>query len=92
MSDEINENVAADAEGKAVYVRAKANGLCNIDRWEEGVEHHLKSLELMRFIAEYDFKDEGDYFCWKTGGDGDNGESLMFLMDAYFEQKDKDNE
>lgn len=96
MNDEdriaYEEYKTADAEGQAVYARAKANGLCDIDRWEEGVDHHLKSLELMRFLAKYDFEDMDDVFCWRTGGDGDNGESLMFQMDAYFEQKDKDNE
>ena len=30
-----------------------------------------------------------DYFCWKKGGDGDNGETLMFELDIYFEEQDK---
>jgi hypothetical protein len=29
--------------------------------------------------------------CIKTGGDGDNGEHMMYLMDAFFEMLDKDN-
>jgi hypothetical protein len=44
----------------------------------------------MEFLAEHDFKDMDDAFCWKMGGDGDNGESLMYEMDVYFEQKDID--
>jgi hypothetical protein len=32
-----------------------------------------------------------DYFCWKTGGDGDNGETLMYQMDAFFELFDLEN-
>ncbi len=42
----------------------------------------------MAFLADIDFKVYGDYFCWKTGGDGDNGEALMYQMDAYFELQD----
>ena len=88
-------------EGRAIYHRAKENGLCDIKRWEEGIDHHPKSMELVYFLAEHDLYDMGDYFCWKTGGDGNNGEILMdgnngeilmYEMDAYFEQKDKENE
>jgi len=60
-----------------------------IDRWGKGISHHKKSLELMNFITEIDFHCYGDHFCWKLGGDGDNGETLMFQMDAFFEAKDK---
>lgn len=59
------------------------------DRWENGIPHHSKSKELMEFISEIDFNVYGDYFCWKTGGDGDNGETLMYQMDAFFEAKDR---
>ena len=79
-----------DKNALEIYNRAKKNNLTNIDRWEEGIEHHPKSLELMKFLEEHDLYDYDDYFCWKVGGDGDNGEFLMFEMDAYFEQKDKD--
>jgi hypothetical protein len=71
-----------------IYEQAKMLGLTNKDRWGQGIEHHPKSEELMRFIAEHDFNDYGDYFCWKIGGDGDNGETLMYMMDAYFELMD----
>ena len=30
-------------------------------------------------------------FCFKSGGDGDNGEHLMYLLDIHFEQIDKKN-
>ena len=59
------------------------------DRWGNGIEHHPKSKELMAFLVDIDFNVFGDHFCWKTGGDGDNGESLMYEMDAFFEAKDK---
>ena len=57
-------------------------------RWEEDIEHHPKSIELMDKLKEIDFKYGDDHFCWKTGGDGDNGEILMYEMDIYFERKD----
>jgi len=58
-------------------------------RWEKGTKHHLKSKELMRALKDLDFKYGGDFFCFKYGGDGDNGEHLMYLLDIYFEQKEK---
>ncbi len=71
-----------------VYELAKDKGLTSQKRWEEGTPHHPKSIALAQFLSEHDFHDYGDYFCWKTGGDGDNGETLMFQMDAYFEALD----
>lgn len=61
-------------------------------RWEEGIDHHPESEELVRQIAELDFNYGGDRFCFKIGGDGDNGKHLMYLLDIYFEQKDLENE
>lgn len=57
-------------------------------RWEKGIDHHPASEKLVKAIAKLDFKYGGDYFCFKTGGDGDNGEHLMYLLDIYFETKD----
>ena len=54
-------------------------------RWEQGIDHHPKSEELMKALAKIDFEMCDDYFCWKMGGDGDNGETLMYEMDIYFE-------
>lgn len=71
------------------YERAQSLGLTQIDRWSEGREHHPMSKRLASFLAEHDFKDYGDYFGWKIGGDGDNGETLMFEMDAFFEMLDR---
>lgn len=58
-------------------------------RWEEGTPHHPKSLELFKVIAEIDFKYCGDSLCWKSGGDGDNGEMLMYALDIHFESQDE---
>lgn len=74
------------------YEKAKEFGLTQGNRWSEGKDHHPLSERLGRFLAEHDFNDYGDYFGWKVGGDGDNGETLMFQMDAFFELLDKENE
>lgn len=56
-------------------------------RWEQGIEHHPESEEIAQAIFDLDLKHGGDYFCWKDGGDGDNGEHLKYLLDIYFERK-----
>jgi hypothetical protein len=58
-------------------------------RWEQGVEHDPRSEEIVRWIADYDFEFCDDSFCWKVGGDGDNGEDLMYELDEYFAARDK---
>jgi hypothetical protein len=55
------------------------------ERWEKGIEHDSRSVEIYRAIAKIDFEQNDDYFNWKSGGDGDNGEALMYLLDVYFE-------
>lgn len=57
------------------------------ERWEQGIDHDPRSIEIFRAIEEIDLKENGDYFCWKSGGDGDNGEALMYLLDCYFARK-----
>jgi hypothetical protein len=59
------------------------------ERWEQGVPHDTRSTKIYRSIADIDFKECNDYFQWKAGGDGDNGEQLMYLLDIHFEQMDK---
>ena len=54
-------------------------------RWEEGIDHHPKSEHLMAALMKIDYELCNDYFCWKKGGDGDNGETLMYELDIYFE-------
>jgi hypothetical protein len=58
-------------------------------RWLEGTPHHWRSIELMRFLSFFDFHFVQDYFGWKLGGDGDNGETLMYEMDVFFEAQDR---
>lgn len=57
-------------------------------RWEEGIGHHPESVRLMEELGKIDFELCGDYFCWKWGGDGDNGETLMYELDIIFERRD----
>lgn len=58
-------------------------------RWETGMPHHHESQKLMEAIATLDLVFLNDHFSWSYGGDGDNGEALMYLMDIYFEARDK---
>lgn len=57
-------------------------------RWEKGTPHHHESIDLYRKIEAVDFKLGGDHLVLKSGGDGDNGEHLMYLMDIIFEARD----
>jgi len=58
-------------------------------RWENGIDHHEKSTKLFIKISEIDWLFNSDQFCWKSGGDGDNGESLMYLLDIIFDEQDQ---
>lgn len=59
------------------------------ERWEQGLPHNPKSEEIYKAIAALDFKYGEDYFCFKSGGDGDNGEHLMYLLDMYFDEEEQ---
>lgn len=52
-------------------------------------KHLPVTTELFKHIAEVDFTKCGDYFCFKSGGDGDNGEVLMDEIDDYFINADR---
>lgn len=54
------------------------------DRWEQGIPHDPRSEALYKAIAQIDYKECGDSFGFKSGGDGDNGETLMYILDQYF--------
>jgi hypothetical protein len=58
-------------------------------RWEDGDDHDKRSEELYDFIEKKDHKECHDSFCFQSGGDGDNGETLMFILDDWFELQDK---
>jgi hypothetical protein len=58
------------------------------ERWEEGWDHDPRSEALYHQLAEIDKTLGGDVFWFTFGGDGDNGEHLMYLLDIYFERQD----
>ncbi|MDO8643364.1 MAG: hypothetical protein Q7S00_00145 [bacterium] len=57
-----------------------------IVRWAKGMRHHPFSETLYDQLAKIDLEENDDYFCWKSGGDGDNGETFMFLLDELIER------
>lgn len=59
------------------------------DRWENGIQHHPKSVQIMKHLESIDFQLYNDYFGWTSGGDGDNGETLMYQLDVFFEAQDR---
>lgn len=61
-------------------------------RWEQGIEHHPNTVELFEALRKIDYEYGSDMFDWKCGGDGDNGEELMYHLDIYFECKEAGEE
>lgn len=55
-------------------------------RWEQGIDHLPETYALYKFIAKLDYEKNGDSMGFKSGGDGDNGETLMYLIDCYFDK------
>ena len=61
----------------------------NIDeRWEKGIPHNPKSEDLYKKIKKID-NDNGGELDLRSGGDGDNGEHLMYIFDIIFDEKPK---
>lgn len=58
------------------------------ERWSRGMDHHPEAASMFAMIAESDYEFCDDYFNWKCGGDGDNGEALMFALSARLELRD----
>lgn len=57
-------------------------------RWEKDIPHDDRSIRLYESIAKIDY-DNGDTFDFKAGGDGDNGEQLMYILDIHFAREDE---
>jgi hypothetical protein len=84
----INKKLLEDWVEKSAskdYKKAQELRLTTKNRREKGIPHHPMSERLMKFLCDHDFVDYGDYFCWKIGGDGDNGETLTYQMDTFLE-------
>lgn len=60
-------------------------------RWEQKIPHHPHSMALFNILRTVDEKYGGDTFDWRCGGDGDNGETLMYELDIYFELLEANN-
>lgn len=58
------------------------------DRWEQGIPHDRRSLALALAISTIDREQNGDSLQLEFGGDGDNGEQLLYILDVYFAEKD----
>lgn len=59
-------------------------------RWAEGIDHDQRSSNLGRALGEINYRLMDDSMCLKFGGDGDNGEELLYALDIYFELLDKE--
>lgn len=54
-------------------------------RWEQGIEHHPRSEAIGAALRRIN-ADNAWPMDLEFGGDGDNGETLLYLLDIYFEQ------
>ena len=57
-------------------------------RWEQGTPHHPRSEAAARKIAKIDRGLGNDRLDLRFGGDGDNGEHLIYLLDVFFETEE----
>ena len=51
-------------------------------RWEDGDfdDEKPEARELVKILGDFDLFHNNDRFCIKTGGDGDNGEELIWML------------
>ena len=61
-------------------IEADIKSLC-----ADGTPHNPRSVEIIRAIAHIDWKYNDLSVDIRLGGDGDNGESLAYLLDIFFE-------
>jgi hypothetical protein len=54
------------------------------ERLKDCDEHDPRTIKMYEFISQLDFNEANDAFGFVSGGDGDNGEHLMYLMDCYY--------
>lgn len=57
-------------------------------RWEQGTEHHPEALQIFEMVQSGDFAFCNDYFDWRSGGDGDNGETFLYSLSIMLELRD----
>jgi len=54
----------------------------------DGVPHHPEAENIFELLKESDLAFGNDHFGWKSGGDGDNGEGLMYSLSILLELRD----
>lgn len=57
-------------------------------RYDDNAQPHPDAVSIMKFLADYDYKEMGDSMGWSFGGDGDNGENVLCALSVYFEYLD----
>lgn len=57
-----------------------------VDRWSEGIPHHPLSELIVGAMSHIDWKCYDLAVDIRHGGDGDNGEMMMYILDEYFER------
>jgi len=87
------ERSCLDGDRDTYWITAKgrkaANALLGIgERWEQGIPHDPRSEEIIRAMAKIDFEECDDSLQINVGGDGDNGETMMYILDCYFARRD----
>lgn len=71
--------------------RSKGTTTSKIENYGFAKSHDPRSKKMYNFIDATDLAN-GDAFGFKSGGDGDNGEMLMDLLDVYWKQFDEEME
>ena len=56
-----------------------------LERLEKGIPRHKNSLSFKKFIQ----NDPELSMRWDFGGDGDNGEELLYVLDNFWESWEK---
>lgn len=91
--DTIAKRVELSKSTKELFARLEKAGIdASVDRWSAGTPHHPKSESLVSELSDLDWIFFNGYFDWEIGGDGDNGETLMFMLDVLFDLHDKEKE
>ena len=51
------------------------------ERWEKDIPHKPEAEKLVHLISKMDWDMNGGELDIRVGGDGDTGETLMFILD-----------
>lgn len=56
------------------------------ERWEKGIPHKPEVGKLVHLISKMDWDMNSGALDIKMGGDGDNGEDLMYILDELIDR------